>query len=84
MTGIDLAPEMVAIGLERAAEWGAPADVHFVVGDILKAEFAEPFDIVWSRDALMHLPDKPRLFKRLFDLLAPGGHGVAVELERAR
>jgi phosphoethanolamine N-methyltransferase len=73
VTGIDLAPEMIAIGLERAREWNAPKDVHFIVGDVLEYPFTEPFDVIWSRDALMHIPDKPRLFKHLYDLLAPGG-----------
>ena len=26
-----------------------------------KRHFAEPFDIVWSRDAFMHIPDKPQV-----------------------
>ena len=38
---------------------------------MLETSFAEPFDIVWSRDAFMHIPDKPRLFSRLYQLLAP-------------
>jgi phosphoethanolamine N-methyltransferase len=82
VTGIDLAPEMVAIGLERAREWDAPDSVHFLVGDILEATFPNKFDILWSRDALMHLHDKPRLFARLFDLLAPGGQLIVTDYAR--
>ncbi len=82
VTGIDLAPEMVAIALERAAEHHSPESVRFVLGDILKTEFAEPFDVVWSRDALMHLHDKPTLFKRLLSLLAPGGTLVVTDYAR--
>jgi phosphoethanolamine N-methyltransferase len=73
VTGIDLAPEMVAIAVERAHEWNAPDSIRFIVGDVLEQPFETPFDVIWSRDALMHIHDKPRLFKRLFDLLAPGG-----------
>jgi phosphoethanolamine N-methyltransferase len=79
VTGIDLAPEMVAIARERAQQCQAPQTVSFLLGDILQADFPEPFDVVWSRDALMHIPDKPRLFKRLHDLLAPGGHLVVTD-----
>jgi phosphoethanolamine N-methyltransferase len=82
VTGIDLAPEMVAIGLERAREFNAPDSVHFLVGDILTAEFPEPFDVIWSRDALMHLHDKPRLFGRLLSLLAPGGTLIVTDYAR--
>jgi phosphoethanolamine N-methyltransferase len=82
VTGIDLAPMMVDIGLERAREWDAPDTVRFLIGDILTAEFPEPFDVVWSRDALMHLHDKPTLFKRLHDLLAPGGTLIVTDYAR--
>ena len=82
VTGIDLAPEMVAIAHERAKEWNAPDTVKFIIGDILKTEFPEPFDVVWSRDALMHLHDKPTLFKRLHDLLTPGGYLVVTDYAR--
>jgi len=82
VTGIDLAPMMIEIGLERAREANAPDTVRFLIGDILTADFPEPFDVVWSRDALMHLHDKPTLFKRLFDLLAPGGRLVITDYAR--
>jgi phosphoethanolamine N-methyltransferase len=82
VTGIDLAPEMVNIGLERAREAQAPDSVSFLIGDILKAEFPQPFDVVWSRDALMHIHDKAALFKRLHDLLAPGGTLVVTDYAR--
>ena len=82
VTGIDLAPEMIAIAGERAREWHAPDTVEFLVGDVLESDLAGPFDVVWSRDALMHLPDKPRLFARLRDLLAPGGRLVITDYAR--
>ena len=82
VTGIDLAPEMVAIALERARERQAPETVSFPIGDILTTDFPEPFDVVWSRDALMHVHDKPALFKRLHDLLRPGGYLVVTDYAR--
>jgi phosphoethanolamine N-methyltransferase len=82
VTGIDLAPEMVAIAVERAREWHAPDTIRFLVGDILTTDFPAPFDVIWSRDALMHIHDKPRLFRRLYDLLAPGGQVVITDYAR--
>lgn len=82
VTGIDLAPMMVTIAHERAGDAKAADSVSFVLGDILKTEFPEPFDVVWSRDALMHLHDKPALFSRLYDLLAPGGYLVITDYAR--
>ena len=84
VTGIDLAEEMVAIALERAAQRGMSKSVKFLLGDVLETSFAEPFDIIWSRDAFMHIPDKPRLFRRLHQLLAVGGRLVITDYARGK
>jgi phosphoethanolamine N-methyltransferase len=84
VTGIDLAEEMVAIARERAARLGISESVTFLLGDVLETPFAEPFDVVWSRDAFMHIPDKPRLFARLHGLLAPGGRLVITDYARGK
>ena len=82
--GIDLAEEMVAVAHERAGELGMEDSVQFVLGDVLEEKFAEPFDIIWSRDAFMHIPDKARLFSRLYDLSAPGGRLVITDYARGK
>ena len=82
VTGIDLSPEMVAIAQERVAGSGVEASVKFLLADVLTAPFASRFDVIWSRDALMHIPDKPRLFARLHDLLDPGGRLVITDYAR--
>jgi phosphoethanolamine N-methyltransferase len=84
VTGIDLAEEMVNIGLERTAQLGMHQSVKFLLGDVLETEFPEPFDVIWSRDAFMHIPDKPKLFSRLFQLLAPGGRLVITDYARGK
>src|SRR5262249_31407111 len=84
VTGIDLAEEIVAIALERPAPLGMRDLVTFVLADVLDTTFTEPFDIVWSRDALMHIPDKPKLFSRLFALMAPGGRLVITDYARGK
>lgn len=82
VTGIDLSPEMVNIALERARESDVAGSVRFLLGDILEEPFDGRFDVIWSRDALMHLPDKTRLFARLFDLTEPGGRLVITDYAR--
>jgi phosphoethanolamine N-methyltransferase len=84
VTGIDLADEMVAIALDRAATRQLGDQVKFILGDVLLTSFAEPFDIIWSRDALMHVPDKRALFARLYSLLAPGGKIVITDYARGQ
>jgi phosphoethanolamine N-methyltransferase len=58
--------------------------VQFILGDVLEEKFDKPFDIIWSRDAFMHIPDKLKLFTRLFDLSAPGGRLVITDYARGR
>ena len=84
VTGIDLAEEMVAVAHERAKEYGIDDSVKFILGDVLEEKFAEPFDIIWSRDAFMHIPDKARLFSRLRELSSPGGRLVITDYAGAR
>ncbi len=79
VTGIDLSPEMVNIAHDRAQAADVGSSVTTVLGDILTTPFDRPFDVIWSRDALMHLPDKPGLFSRLHDLAAPGGRLVITD-----
>jgi phosphoethanolamine N-methyltransferase len=80
--GIDLAPEMLRIACDRAGEFRGPGKVEFRLGDVLTASFEQPFDLIWSRDALMHVHDKPRLFRRLFELTAPGGALIITDYSR--
>jgi phosphoethanolamine N-methyltransferase len=82
--GIDLAEEMVAVAHERAGQLGMKDSVQFVLGDVLLEKFAEPFDIIWSRDAFMHIPDKARLFSRLYSLSARGGRLVITDYARGK
>lgn len=84
VTGIDLAEEMVNIALDRTAQLGLGDSVKFLLGDVLETEFPDTFDIIWSRDAFMHIPDKPRLFARLYQLLAPGGRLVITDYARGK
>ncbi|HZW32072.1 MAG TPA: methyltransferase domain-containing protein [Isosphaeraceae bacterium] len=84
VTGIDLAEEMVAIAQDQAERLGMTDSVTFLLGDVLEMMFAEPFDLIWSRDAFMHIADKPRLFGRLHQLMAPGGHLVITDYARGK
>jgi phosphoethanolamine N-methyltransferase len=84
VTGIDLAEEMVSIAVDRARLLGMTGSVTFLLGDVLETSFPEPFDIAWSRDAFMHIPDKPGLFSRLHGLLSPGGRLVITDYARGK
>lgn len=72
--GIDLSVNMILTALERAAAAGNGDKVSFEVSDATKRDFPDgTFDVVISRDTLLHIGNKPAIFKRLFDVLRPGG-----------
>jgi phosphoethanolamine N-methyltransferase len=77
--GVDLAPMMIEIAKERAEELDAPSTVTSILGDVLTEPFDDKFGIIWSRDALMHIPDKPRLFSHLLGLTEAGGRLIITD-----
>ncbi|KAJ8406010.1 hypothetical protein AAFF_G00308980 [Aldrovandia affinis] len=71
--GMDLSFNMVEIAMERAVKENLP-QVHFVVGDATKSVFKEgSFDVIYSRDTILHIADKLQLFKSFYSWLKPGG-----------
>ncbi len=55
MYGVDLATNSICIAWERAQKY-PNLKVRFEIADITKHEFpAEYFDIVYSRDTILHL-----------------------------
>ncbi|XP_053304363.1 uncharacterized protein LOC128466925 [Spea bombifrons] len=71
--GMDLSSNMVEIAMERAIKEKTPL-VQFEIGDATRRIFPEAsFDVVYSRDTILHINDKGALFKRFFSWLKPGG-----------
>ena len=78
--GIDLSVNMILTALEQAAAHGNGDKISFEVSDATKRDLPEDsFDAVFSRDALLHVADKPALFSRLFKVLKPGGRLVITD-----
>jgi len=71
--GFDLSENMIEIARNKNREYKIPG-VKFVVADALKIDF-EPnsFDIIYSRDTILHIPEKDYLFKQFNRWLKPGG-----------
>jgi len=76
VTGVDLAPQMVAQARAKLADAGLPAT--FVVGDAADPPVAEA-DVVLARHLLWTLPDPHAALARWVGLLRPGGSLVLVE-----
>ncbi|HLO04512.1 MAG TPA: class I SAM-dependent methyltransferase [Symbiobacteriaceae bacterium] len=78
VTGIDLAPEMIAIARQKAELHGC--NVQFRVGDAERvAEQDESFDLVVARHLLWTLPDPVRAVTEWLRVLRPDGRLVLIE-----
>ena len=50
------------------------SDVEFIVEDATTAEYKEAeFDVIYSRDTILHIADKEALFANFYKWLKPGG-----------
>ncbi|EFJ29738.1 hypothetical protein SELMODRAFT_146547 [Selaginella moellendorffii] len=83
VVGIDLSVNMVSIALERSI--GRKCFVEFEVADCTEKNFpAESFDVIYSRDTILHIQDKPALFARLLSWLKPGGKLLITDYCRSK
>lgn len=72
LTGIELAPAMLAIAQRRAAELGRVADLR--EGDAEHLPFADAsFDTVLCALSLCTIPDPPAAIAEMYRVLVPGG-----------
>jgi len=74
--GIDLATNMIAIANDYRNEMEATVKhrVQFYVEDAVTMEYPNNFyDVVYSRDTILHIPGKEKLFQNFLSTLKPGG-----------
>ncbi|WMV35240.1 hypothetical protein MTR67_028625 [Solanum verrucosum] len=72
VVGIDLSVNMITLAFERAI--GRKCAVEFEVADCtVKTYPEESFDVIYSRDTILHIQDKPALFRSFYKWLKPGG-----------
>jgi phosphoethanolamine N-methyltransferase len=73
-TGYDVEAPVLRVARKRAEKAGLAGRVDFVHGAPGPLPFADAsFDVVFSKDALVHVPDKDAFFAELFRVLKPGG-----------
>lgn len=74
VTGIDVEAPVVERARSQAAARGLADRVRFLRVAPGPLPFGDgSFDLIFSKDAIIHIPDKEALFADLFRLLAPGG-----------
>jgi len=73
-TGFDVEPPVIDAARERARKRGLADKADFVQAPPGPLPFEDAsFDVVFSKDALLHVPDKDALFADIFRVLKPGG-----------
>ena len=78
ITGFDIEEPVIEAARRRANAAGLEGRVEFVRGQPGRLPFPDrSFDIVFSKDALIHVADKESIFRDLFRVLEPGGCLVA-------
>jgi ubiquinone/menaquinone biosynthesis C-methylase UbiE len=82
LTAVELSPEMLAIGRERAEEIGREADLR--IGDVQELEFEdESFDTVVCTLGLCTIPDPRKAVAEALRVLRPGGRLILLEHVRS-
>jgi SAM-dependent methyltransferase len=74
VVGVDVAQHVVDVATRSAADRGVADRVRFQRIEPGRLPFAdESFDVVFSKDAIIHVPDKAAVFAELHRVLRPGG-----------
>lgn len=70
--GIDVEPQLLVEAEAHAKSEGVEIDLRIVKPGPLPFEDAV-FDMVFSKDSLVHVPDKPAIYAEILRVLKPGG-----------
>ena len=74
ITGFDVEKPVIREAIRRAEQAGLSDRVHFVQAPPGRLPFEDgSFDVVFSKDAMVHIPDKDAIFAEIFRVLRPGG-----------
>jgi phosphoethanolamine N-methyltransferase len=71
--GIDVSANMIALARDKCREEQLESQVDFTLGDCLELNASQAYQAVYSRDVILHIAQKLRLFETLREALVPGG-----------
>jgi phosphoethanolamine N-methyltransferase len=78
IVGFDVELPVIESARRRATEAGLADRAQFTQGPPGRLPFPdESFDVVFSKDAMVHIPDKGAIFAEIFRVLKPGGKFAA-------
>lgn len=75
---IDLSKNMMSVALKHFSKKpNLAGNIKFRICDVSATNFEDNYyDVIYSRDALLHIKGKPELFRQFFKWLKPGGRLV--------
>lgn len=82
VTGIDLAPEALAVARLHALESGVEVEYRQEAADSMAAASPAGFDLVTCLEMLEHVPDPSAIVASLARLVRPGGHVICSTINR--
>lgn len=78
VVAVDVEPQVLDRGKDHAAAAGLSDRIDFRLIEPGPLPFADAaFDVVFSKDALIHVPDKQALYREVLRVLKPGGRFAA-------
>jgi 2-polyprenyl-6-hydroxyphenyl methylase/3-demethylubiquinone-9 3-methyltransferase len=82
VTGIDVAPRVLATARLHLLESGLDVDYREITVEDFAAEMPGQFDVLTCMEMLEHVPDPPSIIQAAADLMKPGGNGFFSTLNR--
>jgi len=80
VVGIDVEPRLIEEARERVRAAGLEDRIRFDLVEPGPLPYADgSFDAVFSKDAMVHIPDKAALFAEVMRVLKPGGRFIAAD-----
>ena len=74
VTGVDVEKDVVKVARDRVSKNGLKDKIDILLIDKSSLPFnKDTFDMVFSKDSFVHIPDKERIFTQVFKVLKPGG-----------
>jgi ubiquinone/menaquinone biosynthesis C-methylase UbiE len=78
--GIDVEEQLIEAARERISRQRLGDRISFQLVDPGPLPFLDcSFDVVFSKDALVHIADKPALYREMIRVLRPGGSMIAAD-----
>lgn len=76
--GIDVEEPLIEAARERTARHGLDDRISYELVAAGPLSFPESsFDVVFSKDSIVHIPDKPAFYRDVLRVLKPSGHFLA-------